>query len=109
LLVEEVRFIREVLHRLSPPQVITQALEWLTAERKLIESYEVLSNPTEPNDSSKLDTQRVADTICEPQGQLFLFPNMRPPKKPIPTEREEAIRKAVESIEGMDRGKARKE
>ena len=81
--------------RVRPAQVLTQALEWLTAERKLSESSGIQLNPTGPNDFSKLDTRLISDTICEPQGQLFLFPNMRLPKKPKPTERAEAFRKAV--------------
>jgi hypothetical protein len=89
--------------------VLTQALEWLTTERKLTESYGVHSKPTEPNDTAKPDTRHNADTTDESEGQSLLFSNMHLLKKQIPAECEEALRKAVKSTEGMDMGKAREE
>jgi hypothetical protein len=73
--------------RVRPAQVITQALKWLTAERKLTGCLGDHSNPAGLRDTSKPDNRRSVGTTNEFEGQLFLFPEMHPMKKLIPAER----------------------
>ena len=91
--------------RINPASVITQALEWLTAERKLTECSGVHSNPVGPKNTSRpgpLDSADITDTF---ERQLCLFPA----EETDSGRAQAAHSKAVEYIEGIGNEKSGEE